>query len=88
MTNKVQWRRDFTHRGVELFVFEDNNWKPYTASKLFKPDSPLPGASRGFPTFQQCVKAGYEVVPVDVSYKELDQYESSNNKEGHPKKTE
>lgn len=86
ITNKLQWRRDFTHKGVELFVFENNTWKPYTASILFTADSNMPGASRGFPTFQRCLKAGYEVVPVDVSYKELDNYESTdrNSKEQLP----
>ena len=82
MKNKLQWRRDFKHRGVELFVFEDNTWKPYTTSKLFVPDLTIPGASRGFPTFQNCLKNGYEVIPVDVSYKELDAYERGNQ-EGH-----
>lgn len=79
MTNKLQWRRNFKHRGVELFVFEDSEWKPYTASKLFTPDLTIPGASRGFPTFQTCLKAGYEVLPVDVPYQELDSLYPNKN---------
>lgn len=86
MTNKLQWRRDFTHRGVELFVQEDGQWKPYTASVLFTPDLTIKGASRGFPTFQTCLKAGYEVLPVDVPYNKLDEYES-NNQKGHSEET-
>jgi hypothetical protein len=59
--NKAQWQRKST--GLELFVYENNSWKLYTQSINYVPDSNMKGASRGFPTFQKCIKEGYEIIP-------------------------
>lgn len=60
--NKMQWKRQENNK-LELFVEEDGIWKLYTQSVNFVSDSTMPGASRGFPTFQNCLKQGYEIIP-------------------------
>lgn len=58
----MQWQRQENEK-LELFVKEDGAWKLYTSSKNFVKDSSLPGASRGFETFRNCLKKGYKVLP-------------------------
>jgi hypothetical protein len=43
-------------------------WQPYTSAKfanLRKPDLAVPGASKGYPTFQFLLKAKWEVIATD-----------------------
>lgn len=62
--NSVKWKRQ-ENQELELFVYEDNQWKLYTSSKNFKPDSLIPGASRGFETFRECINQGYKIIPTN-----------------------
>jgi hypothetical protein len=59
--SKMQWQRQ-SNGCLELFVYENNQWKLYTKSKFFQPDSLIKGASRGMETFRACLKQNYEIV--------------------------
>jgi hypothetical protein len=49
---------------------DDGNWHPYSAfSHLRKPDSTLPGASKGYATMQHLLKAGWQLVPSEEASK-------------------
>lgn len=60
----MQWRRA-KNGSLELYVEEDGKWKHYSQSVLKKPELPEKTASRGFPTMQACLKAGYQYLDME-----------------------
>lgn len=46
-------------------------WKPYTASRHRVPDLQIPGASKGWTTYQKLFKAGWTLIPTDQAHATL-----------------
>jgi hypothetical protein len=60
----MQWRR-VDDRDMLLFVCDsssEDKWYPYTQSKNYVPDYLVPGVSKGFATYQNCLKLGYKIL--------------------------
>lgn len=61
-TPKIQWRR-LEDMELALFVSDDgDSWLPYEKSKNFVPDYLIKGGSKGFATYQNCLKLGYKLL--------------------------
>jgi hypothetical protein len=79
MNNYVRWHRVDDELQVQVAEFTDvvidslptaHSWKSYKLSKNYVPDTLETGysvsfKSKGFRTFQNCVKQGYKVVDVN-----------------------
>jgi hypothetical protein len=60
--NKATWKRNPRTNKLEAYFMEDGkNWVSYKQSKLYIPEISSQN-NPSFPTFQQAVKSGYEIV--------------------------
>lgn len=65
MTKQMRWMPAPGHDRLILHLRETVGgvWKPYTAFSQYKtPDLPIPGASKGWTTYQRLRSMGWELV--------------------------
>jgi hypothetical protein len=66
MSGQMCWLSGFgtsEEKILHLRTEPNQPWQPYTASHHAVPDYPVPRGSKGWATYQELMKAGWDLIP-------------------------